>query len=412
MILRRIPVRAGFFYVYTACTLGANAVILIPFDPSGTIGDNRIFSASWVLLHVVSLLVLLTSKKVRAAPLVIALGIGGFLVLSAAWSVSSVDSLVYGSMAAGNIVIACVLAAELTLRQIAQMLLRVITVMVVAGMLASVLGYDQVRDFDPHARPNFLGGQPIRGFFQHNIMAGFFAASGAALALSLLRGVRRIAVLGTLVAFVLLTGSATGFLLMAAAALVVPAAKRVVPKVRAATLFAVGLPAAAVFGAVAWQVWVPVLEALGRDPTLTGRTILWNWGYQAVAERPVLGWGFGAYFRSPYGDLPSLYVPQFFQYEIAHYHNSYIQTAVDLGIIGLLILLLVLLYTFGRAYAYARTGDADTGVGLLMMLLIFLIASPTEFLFLNYNHFGTFALFSMFFGLAALNRAPRPTETA
>ena len=409
MIRRRVPVRAGFFYVYTACTLGANAVILIPFDPSGTIGDNRIFSASWVLLHIVSLLVLLTSKKVRAVPLIIALGIGGFLVLSAAWSVSWVDSLVYGSMAAGNIVMACVLAAEFTLRQIAQMLLRVITVMVVAGMLASFLGYDQVRDFDPHARPNFLGGQPIRGFFQHNIMAGFFAASGAALALSMLRGARRIAVLATLVAFVLLTGSATGFLLMAAAAIVVPVAKRVVPKVRAAILFAVGLPAAAVVGAVAWQVWVPLLEALGRDPTLTGRTILWDWGHQAVAERPVLGWGFGAYFRSPYGELPSLYVPQFFQYEIAHYHNSYIQTAVDLGIIGLLILVLVLLYTFGKAYAHASTGDADTGVGLLMMLLIFLIASPTEFLFLNHNHFGTFALFSIFFSLAALNRTPRHT---
>lgn len=112
MIRRRVPVRAGFFYVYTACTLGANAVILIPFDPSGTIGDNRIFSASWVLLHIVSLLVLLSSKKVRAVPLIIALGIGGFLVLSAAWSVSWVDSLVYGSMAAGNIVMACVLAAE------------------------------------------------------------------------------------------------------------------------------------------------------------------------------------------------------------------------------------------------------------------------------------------------------------
>lgn len=411
MILRRLPLRTLFFYVYIACTLGANAVILIPFDPSGTIGDNTVFSLSWVLLHMVSLLVLLTSKKVRAVPLIIALCIGGLLMISAAWSVSWVDSLVYGTMAAGNIVIACVLAAEFSVKQIAKMLLRVLTVLVIAGMLASFIGYDQVRDFDPHARPNFLGGQPIRGFFQHNIMAGFFAAAGAALALSLLRGARRIVVLGIFVLFVLLAGSATGFLLMAAAVVLVPAAKLVVPKVPAAGLLAVALPAGALLGAVVWQVWVPTLEALGRDPTLTGRTILWEWGYQAIAERPVLGWGFGAYFRSPYGELPSLYVPQFFDYEIAHFHNSYIQTAVDLGVIGLIVLVLVLLYTIGKAYAFARTEDASTGIGLLMMMLIFLIASPTEFLFLNYNHFGTFALFSLFFGLFTVNRAPQSPRT-
>lgn len=410
MIGRQLKLRTLFFYVYIACTLGANAVILIPFDPSGTIGDNTVFSLSWVLLHMVSLLVLLTSKQVRAVPLIIALGIGGLLILSAAWSVSWVDSLVYGSMAAGNIVIACVLAAEFSLKQIAHMFLRVLTVLVIAGMLASLTSYDQVYDFDPHARPNFLGGDPIRGFFQHNIMAGFFAATGAALALSLLRGVRRIVVLALFVVFVLLAGSATGFMLMVAAVVLVPAAKLLVPKIPLGGLLAVALPVGAVLGAVAWQVWVPTLEALGRDPTMTGRTILWEWSYQAIAERPVLGWGFGAYFRSPHGELPSLYVPQFFNYEIAHFHNSYIQTTVDLGVVGLLILLLVILYTVGKAYAFARAQDASTGIGLLMTMLIFLIASPTEFLFLNYNHFGTFALFSLFFGLFTMHRTSQPSD--
>lgn len=405
---RRRRVRTLFFVVYIACTLGANAVILIPFDPAGEIGDNTVFSASWILLHLISVLVLLSSKHLRAVPLVMALGVGALTVLSTAWSVSWMDSLVYGTMAAGNIAIACVLAAEYSLKQITHLLLRVLTVLVIAGMLLALLGYDQVRDFDPHARPNFLGGQPIRGFFQHSIMAGFYAATGAVLAMTLLQGLRRMAVIAVFVLFALLTGSATGLLLMAAAVVLVPLARWVVPKVPLGGLVAVAVPAGAAIGALAWQAWVPVLELVGRDPTLTGRTILWEWGLTAIAERPVLGWGFTGYFHSPYGDIPSLYVPQFFGYEIAHFHNSYIQTAVDLGVVGLLVLVAVLLYTTVRSYAHARSEDLDVGLGALMVMVIFLIASPTEFLFLNYNHFGTFALFALFFRLF---RAGRPTGT-
>lgn len=402
--LRRL--RTLFFAVYIACTLGANAVILIPFDPSGEVGDNTIFSASWILLHLISGLVALTSRSVRATPLAIALGVGALIVVSAAWSVSGMDSLVYGTMAAGNIVIACVLAAEYSLKQIAHLLLRVLSVLVVAGMVLALLGYDQVLDYDPHARTNFLGGEPIRAFFQHRIMAGFYAASGTVLAICLLRGLRRALSVGTFALFALLAGSATGVLLVAAAVVLVPIARLVVPKVPLGGLLAVGVPLGVVVGAAAWQAWVPVLELVGRDPTLTGRTLLWEWGIQAIAERPVLGWGFAGYFNSPYGDLPSLYVPEFANYEISHFHNSYIQTAVDLGVVGLLILLAVLVYTTVKSYAHARNHDLDVGLAALMLLVIFLIASPTEFLFLNYNYFGSFALFTLFFALSSRQQPP------
>lgn len=403
----RVRIRALFFAVYIACTLGANAVLLIPFDPSGEIGDNTVFSLSWVLLHLISIVVLLTSKHLRAVPLIIALSIGALIVVSAAWSVSWMDSLVYGTMAAGNIVIACALAAEYSLKQISHLLLRVLTVLVIAGMLLALVGYDQVLDFDPHARDNFLGGQPIRGFFQHNIMAGFYAATGAVLAMNLLGGARRAVVVGAFVLFALLAGSATGLLLMAAAVVLVPLARLVVPKVPLSGLIAVVGPIVVVLGALVWQAWAPVLELIGRDPTLTGRTILWDWGLQAIAERPVLGWGFTGYFHSVHGDLPSLYVPQFLGYEISHFHNSYIQTAVDLGVVGLLILVVILLFTTAKSYAHARSTDLDVGLGALMVMVIFLIASPTEFLFVNYNHFGTFTLFALFFSLFVGERRTR-----
>lgn len=399
MTLRLPNPRLAFFYLYIACTLGLNAVVLIPTSSLGEAGDNTVFSLSWVLLHMVSLVVLVTSKRLSPVPLTITLGIGGFMVLSAAWSVSWMDSLVYGAMAAGNILMAYVLASEFSLKQIARMILRVLVVMTLAGVLAALVGYQQVFYFDSHGRPNFLGTQTIRGFFQHHIMAGLFGAIGGALSLSLLRGVRRIVSLGVFVLFVLMAGSATGAFLMAAAVVLVPLAKILIPRVSGVGLVISTFPVGVLVTVLTTQLFVPVVELLGRDPTLTGRTVLWEWGYAAISERPILGWGFAAYFRSEHGAVPSLYVPEFFDYEIAHFHNSYIQTAVDLGLIGVLVLLLVLLFVIRRAYSYARTEDIDTGTAVLMTLAVFLIASPTEFLFLNYNHFGTFALFTVFFAL-------------
>ncbi|MGJ9372654.1 O-antigen ligase family protein [Nesterenkonia sp. CF4.4] len=403
--------RTWFFYVYIACTLGVNAVILISYDPSGGVADNSIFSATWILLHLLSVLVLLSSRALSPVPVTVALGIGGLVVLSAAWSVSPMDSLIYGAMAAGNILVACMLAAEYSLNQIARMFLNVLTVLVLAGMAFALIGLEQVMDFDPHARSNLLGGEKIRGFFQHNIMAGFYAATGAVLAMTLLRGLRRVLVLAAFIVFVVWAGSATGLLLAGAAVIIVPLAQLLVPRIPLGGLLAVLVPLGAAAGAVLNQVWVPLLEAIGRDPTLTGRTVLWEWGVRAIVERPVLGWGFTGYFNSPQGAIPSLYVPEFDDYVIAHFHNSYIQTAVDLGLLGLLVLILVLGFTTGAAYLYARTTDTRTGVGLLMVMVIFLIASPTEFLFINYNHFGSFALFTLFFGLFQHRRMrARPQE--
>ncbi len=395
--------RTTFFYIYIACTLGANAVLLIPVDAAGNSGDNTIFSLSWVLLHMISVLVLVTSRSLRAVPILIAVGIGGLIVLSSAWSVSWMNSLVYGAMAAGNILTACVLGAERSLPDIAKMMLRVLTVMVLAGMVGASLGYGQVFDVDPHARLNYLGSEPIRGFFAHNIMAGFFSATGAVLAMTLLRGFRRLLVLAAFIVFVLWAGSATGFLLAVAGIIIVPLAQLVVPRIPLGGLLAVGTPVGLVLAAVASQVWVPVVELVGRDPTLTGRTLLWEWGFGAILERPVLGWGFVGYFNSDYGALPSRYTYQFWDYDIPHFHNSYVQTGVDLGLLGLLILIFVLIYTTATAYTYARSAETEaglrTGVALLMVMVTFLIASPTEVIFFTYNHFGTFGLFAMFFGL-------------
>lgn len=391
--------RGAYFALYTAFTFGLSAAVLIPVTPEGEVGDNTIFSLVWIAMHLLSVPLLLTARRVDAVGLSLALIIGGYLVASTLWSVSPTDSLVYGAMAAGNIIVAYVLVTEYTMPQILRMVLAVLLTLAAAGMLAHLVGYDQVLDHDTHERENFLGGRRIRGLFTHNIMAGFYCATGVVLSMTLLRGVRRLAALVVFVLFVLLAGSATGMFLMVAAVLLVPVARAVVPRIPLGPLLSVLVPLGVAVGALLWQLWTPLMELLGRDPTMTGRTTMWEFGYSAIAERPLVGWGFSAYFNTSYGAEPSRYVPQFVDYEIAHFHNSYIQTGVDLGIIGLMMLVAVLVTAVTKAYGFARSHDVDAGVALVMILAVFLIASPTEFLFFNYNQFGMFMLFVAFFGM-------------
>jgi len=393
------PLYNLFFSLYLACTLGLNAVILIPLDATGAPGNNTVFSVSWGILHLLSAIMLVSSRRRDPLLLAVALAFGAFVVTSAFWSVAPADTLIYGVMAAGNIVVAYLFAVRTSLPEICRMVLRILIALTLAGMIAYSVGYEQVLDFDPHGRENFLGGDRIRGFFQHNIMAGLYGAVGLALAMCLYHGIKRLGAMLIFVTFVLMTGSATGLGLMLAAVALVPLAFVMVPRIGLGALPFLAVPVGVVAAALILVSGRPTLELLGRDPTMTGRTVLWEWGVQSILERPILGWGFSAFFRSDIGEVASRYVPEFYDYKIAHYHNSYIQTAVDLGIVGLGLLCVVLIYVAARAYLYARTVDLQIGVALVVTTATFMIASPTEVLFFKYNEFAMFMLFAMFFSL-------------
>ncbi len=79
-----------------------------------------------------------------------------------------------------------------------------------------------------------------------------------------------------------------------------------------------------------------VLNALGKDRGLTGRAELWTMAMREIEERPLLGTGAHGYWR--YEDSP--FIRQLFidYYKKAghvfHFHNSWLELSVNLGIIG------------------------------------------------------------------------------
>lgn len=81
-----------------------------------------------------------------------------------------------------------------------------------------------------------------------------------------------------------------------------------------------------------------VLTALGRDPTLTGRTEVWDHTIQSVMERLVSGYGYGAYWYSEYGPAAVFRVG----WGIQSAHNGLIEVMLDVGIFGMALVLAVI----------------------------------------------------------------------
>lgn len=89
-----------------------------------------------------------------------------------------------------------------------------------------------------------------------------------------------------------------------------------------------------------------LLEAFGKDSTLTGRTYLWQQGIAALSESPLFGVGYQGYWVTGLADAERLwdefYIPTRSGF---HFHNTYIETAVETGICGTLCLILIVLTT-------------------------------------------------------------------
>lgn len=109
-----------------------------------------------------------------------------------------------------------------------------------------------------------------------------------------------------------------------------------------------------------------ILEALGRDASLTGRTDIWKFALQNLAERPLTGFGYDAFWvseNSPAEDF-SVY------WNAPHSHNAWLEVAIALGFPAVLLMLAIVLMTMFRAVFLARYYPT-TGPATLIILALF-----------------------------------------
>jgi exopolysaccharide production protein ExoQ len=143
-------------------------------------------------------------------------------------------------------------------------------------------------------------------------------------------------------------------------------------------------------GAIVIGSWTELLTALGRDPSLTGRTPMWGVALTRLMERPLLGFGRGAFWapRSPYALEAGLAVaPGFIP---PHGHNGFIDLLLDVGFIGFALFTVSYFIAYFRALKYAYATYEVENLWYLAFLIFLVMNNMTEsFLLYKTNIYWT-----------------------
>ena len=94
----------------------------------------------------------------------------------------------------------------------------------------------------------------------------------------------------------------------------------------------------------AFGIYANMLQLLGKDPTLTDRTLLWS-ELLKVTINPLFGTGFESFWL---GDRIRKFAESRW-WEPNEAHNGYLETYLNLGVVGLLLLIAWLIATFWKA---------------------------------------------------------------
>jgi O-antigen ligase len=149
---------------------------------------------------------------------------------------------------------------------------------------------------------------------------------------------------------------------------------------------------------------VAVLEALGKDPSLTGRTEIWDALMRKVAERPWTGYGYGAFWGKD--SIPADWVRKETQWPVPSAHNGWIDLLVQLGWPGAILVGTVMATATVITLLRSAGAGVREGWWALGFLVAFIALSLSESILLTHQSLP-WVLF-----MAVLTRSMLPSSTA
>jgi O-antigen ligase len=180
------------------------------------------------------------------------------------------------------------------------------------------------------------------------------------------------AFLSACIGFVVLTQSRTGWILFAAGMLFVFLI-RLIQRFASREQLLVGLLVMIVtLGTTTVGVhYLPIMmSSLGKDVTLTGRTEIWNAVLHMIGTRPILGYGYQAFWDGFRGASASLQYA--LGWAVPHSHNGFLDVGLDLGAVGVLLVLWSLVQGIRNGLACIRAGtDRDAEWYLAILFITF-----------------------------------------
>jgi len=138
-----------------------------------------------------------------------------------------------------------------------------------------------------------------------------------------------------------------------------------------------------------------LFKSMGKDSTLSGRTVLWDHGMEIGGETPILGHGYGAFWVQGNPRAEQLWYDNNISARSGfHFHNLYMETFVELGAVGLIFVIGLILMILGKCtYLTLRYGMRMEFILSLAITIMFLIRSFVEVDLIGTFNIGPFLFF-------------------
>jgi exopolysaccharide production protein ExoQ len=140
-----------------------------------------------------------------------------------------------------------------------------------------------------------------------------------------------------------------------------------------------------------------IFEVLGKDSTLTGRTMIWSYAIDKIGEKPILGWGFSAFwwFVGPVPLREGENWVTFFTPSNAH--NGMLEFLLELGVVGTALFIFLLLRNFVLAVKCMNGPAGQFGLSSVLLLIGILVIGVSEAVLLAPLQLWTSLFFMMGF---------------
>lgn len=386
-------------YVVTPGANGAFALVAVAVSLFVFAYSTRFGKLPILALYAVWMVPVLVEPRIllRALPRTLALfGLAGLAIASTLWSDAPSTTLRAGIQYGSTIACAVIASRVLSLTDLARSAVFGILLVLAFSLFVGRHQYDAID-----------GTYALVGAFGSKNQLGFFASLGILFGGTVVvadkRFLMRLAALGLVVlsvAVLAASQSATSVLTVAAALVAVAGvaiAGRIAPTARLVLCaFLVFVLLGGVFAALDGGAFGDILGVFGKDATLTGRTYLWSEGISFANDRPFFGMGYNAFWVVGNPDAERLWEEFYITARTGfHFHNTFIQGAVDLGMVGLSAIVLLLVWLLAALARALFRGKVTTETALAAGLIVLLLSrAMVEIDFLTPYTVGTFLLYA------------------
>lgn len=302
----------------------------------------------------------------------------GFCFLSVYWSVSPVHSAVSAVQIGFTILFSLFLGLQFSLRQLAFMIFLALG----ATMIASLTNFGGQWGNAYSWEGGYLGIYTNKNALGQRgtlllLTCVYLLVSGRGKIAALLVALVTIYLLSISksATSVLISGVCCAGLIMS---LLTQKSRGVAPWIMLATVTGMALVIAFITG-LGISPFDEVLEAFGKNTTLTGRTVLWEHGLHKIAETPVLGKGAMAYWVAPEFAQEVGVLRDIYGTTVSAFHNFVIEILVMLGPLGLIAMGALLFSSFRAIWTMQNSPEKQWALWVFATLIILSLLGSSLF---------------------------------